>query len=243
MTVTRWQHLTRDELAELAPRAVTILPVAATEQHGPHLATSTDTTLVTAVAEAACARVARSTTVLLAPTLCFGASDHHLRFGATLSLTTTTLRAVLTDLVRSIARAGCRRVLLLNGHGGNATTCDLVASEAATAEDVVVGSTSYWRLVAPPPELRGRFPGHAGAVETALMLAVAPELVHRDRERPSPGAIAPSPEGLQIAEPDLWERIDGFSDDPREASGELGRQLLDAIATATAAAIDALAER
>ncbi|NUT55395.1 MAG: creatininase family protein, partial [Thermoleophilia bacterium] len=84
-TVRRWDELTREELAELAPSALLVLPVGTTEQHGPHLATGTDALIAGAVAERAAAAAARPETILLAPTLAYGASDHHLPFGGTLS--------------------------------------------------------------------------------------------------------------------------------------------------------------
>ena len=133
----------------------------------------------------ACDRVDAAT--ILAPTQAFGASDHHLPFGATLSLTALTSRSVVRDLLRSVARAGCTRVLVLNGHGGNAAICADVASEAAEAEGIVVATCSYWELLPAPPGVPGRYPGHAGVVETSLMLAVAPELVEARPRTPLAG--------------------------------------------------------
>ena len=233
-----WASLTREELADAAPSAVTVLPVAAIEQHGPHLPTVVDTALVTAIAGRACDRVDAAT--ILAPTQAFGASDHHLPFGATLSLTALTFRSVVRDLLRSAARAGCTRVLVLNGHGGNAAICADVASEAAEAEGIVVATCSYWELLPAPPGVPGRYPGHAGVVETSLMLAVAPELVRLDRARRSPGELTDNPSGLRVADPAMWQRLDGYTDDPRAASAELGEELLGLFAEAVAAAIDHL---
>lgn len=232
----RWERLTRVELAELAPRAVTVLPVAAIEQHGPHLCAATDTLLVSEVARRGCE--AAEVDTLLTPTQCYGASDHHLRFGATLSLTTATLRALLGDLLRSAAAAGCTRVLLLNGHGGNHATCQVAAADAARELGITVAATSYWELIEPPTDLP--FPGHAGAFETSLVLAVDPELVRREQARRSPGTRGAFPRGLHVAEADLWQRIDGFTDDPRTAQAAAGERLLAQIADALAAAIRAL---
>ena len=92
-TVRRWDALTREEIAELAPDALLVLPVGTTEQHGPHLATCTDALIATVVAERAAAAASRPETILLAPTLAYGASDHHLPFGGTLSLGVDDLRA------------------------------------------------------------------------------------------------------------------------------------------------------
>jgi creatinine amidohydrolase len=232
----RWEELTREELAELAPRALCVLPVASIEQHGPHLPTVTDTALVGAVLGRACGLLPAQVEVLCTPVQCFGASDHHIPFGGTLSLTTATLRAVLGDLVRSAARAGCRRVLIVNGHGGNASTCATVAGDLSREEGILVAACSYWELVE-LPDGSSITVGHAGEFETSLMLAVGPEIVHLDRARPSPGAMPLRRPGLNVRPSDLWQRIDGFTDDPRTATTELGETMLALCSEALAAAI------
>jgi creatinine amidohydrolase len=236
MSAHRWEELTRDEIAALAPRSVCVLPVAAIEQHGPQLATVTDTALVGAVLDRACRVIPAGVEVLIAPVQCFGASDNHLAFGGTLSLTSGTLRALLGDLVRSAARAGCRRVLIVNGHGGNAATCTTVAGDLSREEGILVATCSYWEL-AEPAAGSGNAVWHAGELETSLMLAVRPELVHLDRARPSPAGVPDRPRGLNVWPPDLWERIDGFTDDPRKATVELGEAMMARWSEALAAAI------
>lgn len=241
MSVRRFEELTREELRELAPSALLVLPVASIEQHGPHLPTVTDTALVGAVVDRACASVDPAIELVRAPTLCYGASDHHLVFGGTLSLTTETLRAVLRDLVRSAARDGFTRVLLVNGHGGNASTCATVASDSSRDERILVAACSYWELI----ELSGGglvTAGHAGRFESSLMLATRPELVHLDRAHPSPGVVPTHRRGLNVRPADLWEQIDGFTDDPREATVEFGEELIGLCADALAGAIGELAE-
>ena len=111
-TVRRWDALTREEIAELAPDALLVLPVGTTEQHGPHLATCTDALIAGTVAERAAAAASRPETILLAPTLAYGASDHHLPFGGTLSLGVDTFELVLADLLASAAAAGVRRAFV-----------------------------------------------------------------------------------------------------------------------------------
>jgi creatinine amidohydrolase len=238
VTVVRWEELTREEVARVAPQAVAVLPVAAIEQHGPHLATVTDTAIVGALLDRALPQCQAE--VLRAPTLCYGASDHHLPFGGTLSLTTATLGAVLADLLRSLALAGCRRILLLNGHGGNDAACRIAATEAARAHGVTVAATSYWQLADPPEGLNA--PGHAGEFETSIALALDPALVRAELARPSPAAPPSRAPGLHVEGPELWARIDGVTDDPRRATAELGEALLTRYAAAVAAAVDHLAK-
>jgi len=171
-TIRHWDELTREEIGALAPTALTVIPVGSTEQHGPHLATGTDAALVTAIAERGAAAASRPDKILLAPTLAYGASDHHLPFGATLSLRVETFQRVLADLLSSAARAGCRRVFILNGHGGNTAACAIAAAEASREHGLLCASAIYSQLLE-PGSVAAPVPGHAGQFETSLMLAVA----------------------------------------------------------------------
>src|SRR5438445_10870133 len=109
-------------LLRQVPRHTTVVvaPIAACEQHSEHLPTITDTILVTGVAEGVERKLPRD--VLLLPTLWFGASSHHLRFGATLSAEVDTHIDILCDLLTPLLDDGYQRVMLLNGHGGNIDT-------------------------------------------------------------------------------------------------------------------------
>jgi creatinine amidohydrolase len=240
--VRRWDELTREEIGELAPTALTVIPVGSTEQHGPHLAAGTDAALVTAVAERGAAVASRPDTILLAPTLAYGASDHHLPFGATLSLRVETFQQILADLLSSAARAGCRRVFVLNGHGGNTAACAIVAAEASRLHDLLCATAIYSQLLE-PGAVDAPLPGHAGQFETSLMLAVAPDRVRLERARPSPGGPARRRHrGLVIGEPGRWAELDGFTDLPESASAALGAELLELCAQAVAEAFEEVAD-
>ena len=258
MTMLLWARATREQLREAAPRAVAVLPVGAVEQHGPHLPTGTDAAVAEAVARAACERTGAGVVTLLAPTLAFGSSDHHLPFGGTLSLSPATLSAVLADLLRSLRAGGCERALIVNAHGGNAEICGAAAKSAAVACDMLVGAVSYWNVSEAPGELGGLpFPGHAGAFETSLMLALAEGEVERGALAPSPGwagcgagevrgALASAPEppvGAVVDDPREWERIGGWTDDPRAATAASGTRAIERAGRGVAAVIDALARR
>jgi creatinine amidohydrolase len=240
--VRRWAELTRTEIADVAEHALTVLPVGSTEQHGPHLATGTDATLVTAIAERAAAAASRPDTILLAPTLAFGASDHHLGFGATLSLHVTTFQRVLGDLLSSAAKAGCRRIFVLNGHGGNTPACTIAAAEATRDHGVLCATAIYSQLL-DPAVVDAPVPGHAGMFETSLMLAVATDHVRMDNARPSPGGAARRRRrGLVVGEPGRWEELDGFTDVPQTASATGGTDLLEHCVRAVAAAFEDVAD-
>jgi creatinine amidohydrolase len=225
----------RDQLVASASDMV-LVPVGACEQHGPHLPTGTDFMLVSEIAERAARRLAVDARVLVTPTLPFGYSRHHLPFGATISVTAATLERFLTDICESIVTVGFQQIFLINGHGGNADIVNVVAREVALTQGVRVGAGSYWTmawdsLVRAEAHSRNRLPGHAGAFETSLLMAlwpdlVAPEKPHRDGEFNSPAAGF---HGAYLSEDHRnWARINGYSDSPDRATADNGRRWLEA---------------
>jgi creatinine amidohydrolase len=240
--VRRWDALTREEIAVLAPEALLVVPVGSTEQHGPHLATGTDALIATAIAERAAAAAARPATILLAPTLAYGASAHHLPFGGTLSLDVATFQLVLRDLLASAASAGVGRVFVLNGHGGNAAACAIAVAEASRELGLLAASAMPSDLV-DTNEIDGPVQGHAGSFETSLVLALDPERVRPELTKPSPGGPARTrARGLVVGEPGRWQELDGYTDRPDEASLARGEQALAACVAAVAAAFEQLAD-
>lgn len=228
-----WKDATRDELRAALPDAVVVLPIGATEQHGPHLPVGTDALVAETIARRAAesAAVVSPHEVILAPTLPFGASAHHLAFGGTISLGTATLIAVLDDIVDSIEQQGGRRVLIVNGHGGNQGASRAVASAADARAAVTVATVDYW-------EIGGlSSPGHAGEVETSLILAIDPDRVHLDRVTRDGPPDLPAVPGLAVHGKWIWDRIGGFTDDPIGATSERGRERLDRAVEAVARAI------
>ncbi len=239
--VRNWDELTREEISALAAEALLVLPLGTTEQHGPHLATGTDAALVRAVAERAAAAATRPEVILLAPTLAFGASDHHLPFGGTLSLRASTMQAVLADLLASAAASGCRRVFVLNGHGGNVSACATAVAEASR-EHGILAATALFSQLLDPAELELQIAGHAGVFETSLMLVLHPDRVRLDRAVPSPGGDARDrSRGLVVGEPNRWRELDGYTDRPDAATAELGEAALQAAVAATAACFEEVA--
>jgi creatinine amidohydrolase len=240
--VRRWDALTREEIGALAADALLVVPVGSTEQHGPHLATGTDALIATAIAERAAEAATAPATILLGPTLAYGASDHHLPFGGTLSLRVETFQSVLRDLLASAAAAGVRRVFVLNGHGGNAAACAIAVAEASRQHGLHAATALASDLV-DPAAVEGPVRGHAGSFETSLLLALDPGRVRPELARPSPGGAARRrPRGLAVAEPGRWQELDGFTDRPDEATRERGEAALAACVAAVAAAFEHLAQ-
>src|ERR1700684_2486780 len=116
-TFRHWQNLTWTDFRSLPDDAVAVLPGAAVEQHGPHLPVSVDATINAGILSRALQLVAPDATVLTLPMQSVGLSVEHIRFPGTLTLSAETLIAVLTELGRSVARAGVRRLVFLNSHG------------------------------------------------------------------------------------------------------------------------------
>ncbi len=235
-----FHELTRDDVRAAGADALLLLPVAAVEQHGPHLPAGTDWIIVEYVARAAAAAAAQHMPIVVAPTLPFGSSDHHLPFGGTISFNTTVYYQVLIDIVTSLHRAGFRRMFMLNGHGGNHDIMQLVARDMALRHPLQIGAASYWniawdRLIALNAHHGQRLPGHAGGFETALMLALRPDLVRlplpsraQAQEDNSSEAAAP----FRLETHGFWQAIDGYSDNPAQGTAERGRVYLAAIVDA-----------
>ena len=124
-----------------------MLPVAATEQHGPHLPLSVDTVLVDGMVAAALAAPGHlNCKVLFLPTQAVGLSPEHARFPGTLTLKNETILRLWTDIAESVAAAGISKLVLFNAHGGNVSVMDLVARDLRARLDMLVYSVSWFNL-------------------------------------------------------------------------------------------------
>lgn len=184
-----WADLSTRDFAVLlasgeAARTIAVLPVAATEQHGPHLPLSVDTVLLDGMVKAALPHLASDLKVLVLPTQAVGLSPEHTHFPGTLTLKTETILRLWTDIAESVAAAGIRKLLIFNAHGGNVSVMDLVARDLRARLDMLVYSVSWFNL--PLHDASGqdvnalfsadehRFGIHAGDIETSMMLALDP---------------------------------------------------------------------
>jgi creatinine amidohydrolase len=240
----RLAELTREELRARLPQATVVLPTGSTEQHGPHLPLMTDALMAETVAVRATELVGERADVLVAPALPYGCSHHHLAVGGALTVTQRSYIAFLVDLGEGLARMGGRRLVLLNGHGGNEDALRVVANELVVERrlDLTVTAAAYWTLgsKALAPGTAGLSPGHAGNFETSLVLAVRPELAHLDRrfppdQSPRPLAVAGQIGRVPVRVPGIWEASQGVTDAATDANAEEGARTLEAIVRATAA--------
>src|SRR5256885_2911377 len=240
--IVRLVEMTRSEAIKAAPESLLVIPLGATEQHGPHLPAGTDTMLVEAVAERAVLGLRDSFPIVLAPTVPLGSSAHHVPFGGTLSITSLTLYAVLMDIGRSAAAGGFRRIFYLNGHGGNHELAQVAARDLGLELPIAVGVGSWWAMAydalieAGSPTIRS-VPGHAGGFETAAMMAMAGHLVQEKRptREGQPAESPPFRSDYRIEIHGSWQAKDGFTDNPADASPELGERFLTVAAAKVAA--------
>ena len=183
-----WSDLTTRHFAQLAAsqdiaQVVAVLPVAATEQHGPHLPVSVDATLVDGVVNAALPHLAADLPVLFLPTQQIGKSNEHIRFPGTLTLSAQTVISLWMDIGSSVARSGIKKLVLLNSHGGQASIMDIVARDLRTEHDLIVYSANWYNLPLGVAVMgmfsahEHRFGIHAGEIETSMMLALREQFV------------------------------------------------------------------
>ena len=241
-------RMTRTEIARRAPAAVAVLPLGATEQHGLHLPTGTDHLLVETIASRAALAAADRADVIVAPTIPYGFSAHHVGFGATVTLSTGTLTALLEDACTSLLGCGFRRLFILNGHGGNEELIRVVARQVGTTSGAVVAAGSYWviawdRLRARGVDAIGRLPGHAGAFETSLLAMARPDVPFaQPPDRPATSVPRQRYHAdVHVENVRTWQAGDGFSDNPARADPEIGRAALEEIIAAVADAFVAVA--
>ena len=176
-----WQDLTTADFGRVdAEATVALLPVAAVEQHGPHLPLATDALINEALVRAALERAPAGATLLVLPAQNVGLSPEHTSFAGTLSIRDTTLLDAWTDIGRSVARTGVRKLVVLNTHGGQKTLVDLLAVRLRSELGMLVVRSTYFAFGALP----GLFDPaevvhdiHGGEVETSLLLHIKPDLV------------------------------------------------------------------
>ncbi len=189
-----WAELTSSDFqARDMARTIAVLPVAATEQHGPHLPLGTDTMIMESYIARVSARLPDALPVLFLPVQNCGHSIEHTSFPGTLSLSAGTIIRAWTEICECVRRSGCRKLVLLNAHGGNSSALDLIAHDLRARLNMlsVIASRSRFGapdgLFSPHEQAHGI---HAGEIETSLMLAFRPELVRMKEADDFPSASA-----------------------------------------------------
>jgi creatinine amidohydrolase len=257
MASVMWKERTAEDLNALAAgEAIVVLPVASMEQHGPHLPVGVDTVLCEAVCRRAAERVAAPPAnpdplvfempprpVVVAPTLWCGMAEHHMSFGGTFTFDIPTYRAVLLAFLRSILRAGFRRVAIVNGHGGNMSALNAFLPDLQRETQLRLYATTYFMLaVEEMKPLLDRQNGvrHACEVETSMMMALTPDLVKSDRLAEAHGPMFEDTRSVLAPEWQSFRAImdlspNGVIGDARTSTAQKGERLLAACAAALAA--------
>ena len=188
----QWSDLVTTDFATLdLPRAIAVLPLGATEQHGPHLPLSVDANLAHSMVQAATPHLPPSLPALFLPVQRIGYSPEHAAFAGTLTLKAETVIRLWTDIAESVAASGVNKLVLFNTHGGNVGLLDVVARDLRMRLGMLVYCVSWFNLPlkgADGEELMARFSAdeqrfgvHGGEVETAMMLALKPRLVRKTK--------------------------------------------------------------
>jgi creatinine amidohydrolase len=185
MPARSWLDLsTEDFRTRDMSRTIAVLPVAAIEQHGPHLPVGVDTLINEGYLARTRALVPEDLDVLFLPVQAVGKSNEHLAFPGTITLTAETVIRAWTEIGESVHRAGCRKLVFVNSHGGNIAVIDIVTRELRVRFGMLAVNAAWHRLGYPDGMFSAhemRHGIHGGDAETSLMLAFRPDTVQMDR--------------------------------------------------------------
>ena len=244
-----WADLSTRDFAQLdLARAIAVLPLGATEQHGPHLPLSVDTDLVEGVIAAALSHLPADLPALFLPTQSVGFSPEHQAFPGTLTLSAETVMRLWTEIAESVARAGVKKLVLFNAHGGHTGLMEAVARDLRARLGLLVYSVSWFNLPLGEVEQlftpeEHRFGIHAGQIETAMMRALKPERVDMAQARDFTSASQQRAQAFPIlgngkSAKLAWQMQDynpaGAAGNAAAATAEQGRAVLTAAGQALA---------
>jgi len=170
-----------------------------------------------------------------------GNSDHHVPFGGTITVSTETLERYLFECCHSLVDSGFSKIFLLNGHGGNVDAIGNVARRVSNSTGHAIAAGSYWTMASDAfaslkDPLPGLLPGHAGAFETSLALALFPELCDLEsapiRRDPATQGWRKAPSSFRLEDPRVWALLNGYTDDPHTGNAEVGRRCFESVVSA-----------
>lgn len=179
-----WDELPTTAFKDFDPKkTVVIMPVASTEQHGPHLPLSVDVRITEGVLNQMHRTVPDDYTILSLPTMPIGKANEHIGYDGTLSLSINTLMGLWTDVAESVFRTGLKKLMILNGHGGQSQVAEIVARDLRVRHNALVVPVNWWSVREKPIEFSDdeyTYGIHGGSEETSVMLHLHPNLVKND---------------------------------------------------------------
>ena len=241
--------MTRDVIEQIAPSAIAVLPTASIEQHGPHLPVVTDTLLCGTVAQRSAEMATDAgTNVVVAPVVSYANSHHHRPFAGTLSLSSPIYMQTVIEVLEGLVLSGFRKLVVLNGHGGNTDSNNVVGLDFVNrlGHPVTIGTGAYWDIARSALVEQGLMdswliPGHAGQFETSMVMALRPDLVNEDglarthNVAKESGGLFGDLSGATVQTHGAWAASTGYTDDPTASTAEEGHALLEVIVARVAA--------
>jgi creatinine amidohydrolase len=192
-----WMEMTWQDIADAGAdtaRWIAVVPLAAVEQHGPHLPLGVDTFIAETYLARVLQRLPEELPVTFLPVQRIGVSVEHVAFPGTLTLSAATAIAAWTELGESLAGAGVRKLVLITSHGGNVAAMELVARDLRARFGMLAVTVGWHRFGYPDDAFAGeekRHGIHGGDIETSLMLASKPETVRMDKApKATPATVA-----------------------------------------------------
>jgi creatinine amidohydrolase len=247
-----WQELASPEFGEIDRATPVVLPVAAVEQHGPHLPLATDRMIAEFFADRINSRLGSS--VLILPTVAVGCSAHHMEFLGSLTLRHETFLSVCEQYLTSAHAHGFRNFLILNSHGGNRGVCQVLLEKfGAEHANCRIAVASWWRAAAeallPLNETGPGGVGHACEFETSLMLHIAPRSVRMEAMEPKSNTSTfdwAEEDLLRPSRVSLYRSMkqitpNGAWGDPTRATAAKGQQITEIVCDALSKVVSELA--
>ncbi|MCX7340854.1 MAG: creatininase family protein [Hyphomicrobiales bacterium] len=248
MPEVNWGRLKAADLRRLAEdNAILIIPIGATEQHGPHLPVMVDYRLALEVSVRAAQLIAEREPVVVAPVIPYGMSEHHVSLGGTLTLDFETMQAVINCLCDSAVRQGFRRIFILNGHGGNMAALETIVTELTIRFRLPIACGTYWQMA--PADIAALMDRqtavlHACEAETSMIMAVEIATVETAILSQCRGELIPGASAIAGVNPGTyrWRQIgtrslNGVIGDATTASADKGEAMLNAVAARVAEAL------
>lgn len=239
----RWAELRAPEFADLSARTIAILPVGSAEQHGPHLPLNTDFVVADSLARDVVDGYGDELSLMLLPSLAVSKSNEHAWSPGTLWLSAATLLSVLDEIARCVATTPVRKLVFLNGHGGNSALLQVASRDVRLAH----GLSTFVMHPSVPPDQGGTSPAdelgmgiHAGLEETSVMLHLRPDLVRLELGQRSVPEHLASFERVRFGGAVSFGWLssdfgtDGSLGDPTGATAEHGKRKYEAMITTAA---------